>query len=105
MCSLFVKGIFTGYKRGMRNSDSNFALIKLQDVNQKEDVDFYLGKKLVYIYKVKKADKEGRKFRTIWGKVCRAHGANGMVRAKFRNNLPPKAIGKKVRCMLYPSRV
>ncbi len=39
-----------------------------------QDVDFYLGKRVVYIYKAHKEIK-GTKFRTIWGRVARAHGA------------------------------
>lgn len=58
-----------------------------QGVNDKNAVDFYLGKKIAYIYKAKTV-KNNSKFRVIWGKVCRAHGSNGVVRAKFKKNLP-----------------
>lgn len=101
---MYVKGAILGYKRGLRNQYEHTSLIKIQDVADKAATDFYLGKRLCYIYKAQK-EIRGSKFRTIWGRVTRAHGASGVVKAKFQRNLPPKSMGGRVRVMLYPSRV
>ena len=103
-CRLYVKGLILGYKRARTNQTNHTSLIKLEHVNDKAAANFYLGKKLCYVYKAK-TKKKGTVYRTSWGKVTRAHGSSGVVRAKFKKNLPPSSMGGKIRCMLYPSNI
>lgn len=76
----------------------------LAPLRSRSDVDFYLGKRIAYVYRAKR-EINGSKIRVIWGKVMRSHGNSGVVKAKFRSNLPPRSMGASVRVMLYPSRV
>ncbi|TKR78084.1 hypothetical protein L596_018948 [Steinernema carpocapsae] len=102
---LHVKGVFTGFKRGLRKQSENTSLIKLDGVFNKEDAQYYVGKRAVYIYKAKKTTatpgKTPSRVRAIWGKVTRVHGNSGVVRAKFAHNLPPKAMGHRIRVVSY----
>mmetsp|Transcript_12181 Transcript_12181/g.31011 ORF Transcript_12181/g.31011 Transcript_12181/m.31011 type:complete len:113 (-) Transcript_12181:100-438(-) len=105
---LYVKGTIVSYKRSKSNQYNKTSLINIDGVESKEETNWYLGKRIAYIYKAhtKKAGPNGpTKFRCIWGKVTRAHGSGGVVRAKFSSPLPPKSLGGKCRVMLYPSQV
>jgi large subunit ribosomal protein L35Ae len=89
------------YTRGKRNSKPNTSLIKIEGCDSIEDAQFYLGKRIAYVYKAQRAIR-GSKVRVIWGKVTRSHGNSGVVRTKFRNNLPPKSLGANVRVVCLP---
>jgi large subunit ribosomal protein L35Ae len=70
-------------------------------VNDSAAASYYFGKRVVYIYRTTTGQKDKR-FRTIWGRIARAHGNTGAVLARFANNLPPRAIGATLRVMLFP---
>ena len=95
---LYVKGIFTGFRRNKVWTLNNQAILKLEGLNDKKEAQYYLGKRVVFIYRAKLG------YKTIWGRIRSAHGNNGLVLAKFLHNLPPRAIGAQLRVMLYPQR-
>ena len=89
---LWVKAVFTGYRRNYRSQKESQALVNIQGVNDKLAARWYQGKKACYIYKATNK-KNNSKFRVIWGKVRRPHGNNGKVICSFRKNLPARAMG------------
>ncbi|KAL1619477.1 60S ribosomal protein L33B [Neofusicoccum ribis] len=98
------RGRHLSYQRGKRVTNPNTSLIKIEGVENSQDATFYNGKRVAFVYRAKK-EVRGSKIRVIWGKVTRPHGNSGVVRAQFRNNLPPQSFGASVRIMLYPSSI
>ncbi|KAJ7072661.1 ribosomal protein L35A [Mycena amicta] len=102
--ALYSKGRVLGHKRAKRNTRPNTSLLQIEGVANKEEAQFYLGKRVAFVYKAKR-EVAGSKVRVIWGRVTRPHGSSGVVKSKFRSNLPPHAFGASVRIMLYPSTI
>ncbi|UZJ56077.1 hypothetical protein CBS101457_005397 [Exobasidium rhododendri] len=100
--ALHTKGRIMGHQRSKHNSRPHTTLIKIAGVENQKEAQFYLGKRVAYVYKAP-TERRGSKVRVIWGTVTRPHGNSGVVRSKFRTNIPPKAFGASVRIMLYPS--
>ncbi|KAK9940802.1 hypothetical protein M0R45_017443 [Rubus argutus] len=94
---LYVRGTILGYKRCKSIQYPNTSLVQIEGL-------WYAGKRMAFIYRAK-VMKNGSYYRFIWGKVSRPHGNSGIVRAKFKSNLPPKSLGVRVRVFMYPSNI
>ncbi|KZM20125.1 structural constituent of ribosome [Ascochyta rabiei] len=107
---LYVKGKHISYQRGKRNTNPGTSLLKLEGVDDTAAAQWEHQRgnmevnECADVYRAQRAI-QGSKIRVIWGKVTRPHGNSGVVRAKFRSNLPPKSFGASVRVMLYPSSI
>jgi large subunit ribosomal protein L35Ae len=94
--SLYAKGRVLGFKRAKRNQRPDISLVQIEGVKTAADTEFYLGKRIAFVYRAKR-EVNGSKIRCIWGRITRAHGGSGAVKARFRNNLPAKSFGASVR--------
>jgi large subunit ribosomal protein L35Ae len=102
---LYTKAKVMGYRRSKSNQYPNVTLLKIEGVKTRKDTQFYLGKRVAFLYRARRNKYTKNNIRIIWGTICRHHGNTGAVRARFKKNLPPKAVGATVRVMLYPSRI
>ena len=100
---LWVRAKFLGFRRSKVQQNTNQAILRLEGVNDRNASQYYFGKRVVYIYKTKSGQKDKR-FRTVWGRIGRAHGNTGAVLARFSSNLPARAMGCTLRVMLFPQR-
>ncbi|KAJ5797644.1 uncharacterized protein N7503_006940 [Penicillium pulvis] len=100
---LYVKGRHLSYQRAKHTTNPNTSLVKIEGVEDSKAAQFYLGKKVAFVYRAKR-EVRGSNIRVIWGKVTRPHGNSGVVRAKFRNNLPPRpSVPPSASCSTPPT--
>ena len=50
---LYVKAIFAGFRKNKVWTYNNQALLKLEGLNDKKEAQYYLGIRVVFIYKAK----------------------------------------------------
>jgi len=96
---VYSPGIVLGYKRSLKRQHPNRALVEIIGCKTKEDAKFYLGKRVLYVYRA--PSESGT--RTLMGKVTRCHGNSGVVQVKFARNISSTAFGKRCRVLLYPA--
>ena len=97
---MYQPGVFSGFRRSRLNQKPNQALVHIEGCTDVDSSKFYHGKKVVLVRKAEKV-KNNSRYRAIWGKVIASHGKNGVVRAKFKRNLPAEAMGQTVRVLLH----
>src|SRR5436190_3804286 len=49
---LYVRGKHVSYTRGKRNTSPNTSLIKIEGCDNIKHAEFYLGKRIAYVYRV-----------------------------------------------------
>ena len=110
---LYMKATVAGFRRGLAAQRNDTALVRIDNVVTKKDAEFYVGKRICYVYhgykekrcvRWSKAPARRSNTRAMWGRVTKPHGGAGTVRAKIPG-LNFASIGRRVRVYLYPSKI
>ena len=82
-----LRGVVTSYRRGQHKQHPNQVLLLFDGVRSRAEASSLIGRRVKWTSPV------GREF---LGKIVGPHGNSGVVRARFRTNLPGQAIGTPV---------
>ncbi|KAH0476871.1 MAG: uncharacterized protein KVP18_004122 [Porospora cf. gigantea A] len=102
---LYVRGRVLGYKRSKHIQEPRYVRVAMEDVTGTEEAQFYVGKKVAYVYKTKSKRTGVTKMHVKWGKVSNVHGNKGTVLARFKVPIHPNSFGRPCRVMLFPSSI
>jgi large subunit ribosomal protein L35Ae len=48
---LYLRALFSGFRRGKTTQNENQALLRIEGVNDRSETPFYQGKRVVYVYR------------------------------------------------------
>lgn len=94
-----MKAIFVSHRRSQRKIYPQFAILKIENINDRESAMRYIGHE-VELFKVYEGMKEES---SVEGVITRVHGNSGKVIARFSRNLSPLEVGNRVYVKLYKS--
>ncbi len=84
-----MEGIITSFRRGRTTQYNNQMIVKPEGIENKEDAQKLVGKKVTFVT-------EGKDKKKIVGEIRAAHGNKGGVRVLFEKGMPGQAVGRKV---------
>jgi len=82
-----VRARFIGYRGGKSTQYNKYALIRVENVENKREVAVYIGRKAVW------HSKSGSR---LIGRVVSIHGRGGTLEVRFRKGLPGEAVGTEI---------
>ncbi len=48
---LYLRATFLGFRRGKTTQNENQALLRVEGVKDRKETNYYMGKRVVYVYK------------------------------------------------------
>jgi len=81
------KGIFVSYRRGKYTQKNNQILIRIEEINNRNDAARFIGMEVIW---------KNQKGTALLGKIVGVHGKGGTLKATFKKSPPGQAIGDEL---------
>ena len=86
---LGMEGVISNYKRGRHTVHQKHCILIFSDIKTRKDANRLIGRTVIW------KSSSGKELK---GKITRAHGNSGAVRAHFKKaGVPGQALGTKIR--------